>query len=122
MVFKTEKETDSLLYVKEMLLEYGWNNKLARIIETTYEYNPVKERKAKENGYVLAYSKQLQFIEGVFRIEQNIFTFIPDKSDKFKPQIFRIIRQSKTNHEIKFINEENNVFIKGDCLEPMISI
>ena len=118
--FKMEEKKDSLVYVTETLVEYGWNSDLARMIITTYDYDPIKKKEAKEAGYDLVQTETMQFIDGVFRIEKGIFTFTPDKLDRFKTQSFKITYKPKVK-EIEFlIGENSNKLQPGECLQPMV--
>lgn len=115
-----EEKKDSLVYVTETLLEYGWNSDLARIIITSYDYDPIKKKEAKEAGYDLVQTETMQFIDGVFKIEKRTFTFTPDKLDRFKAQLFKITYKPKAK-EIEFlIDENNNKLQPGECLQPMV--
>lgn len=121
-VFKAEEQKDSLTYVTETLLEYGWNNDLARMIITTYDFDPVKKKEAEEDGYTLVQSETMQFINGIFKIEKDVFTFTPEKSEKFKNQLFKITYKSKTK-KVDFLTDENNNKLQtGECLEPMVKM
>jgi len=48
--YKTEVQKDSLLYVTQSLLEYGWAGDNARMVIITYNYDPVKKAEAKKKG------------------------------------------------------------------------
>jgi len=121
-VFKAEEQKDSLTYVTETLLEYGWNNDLARIIITTYNYDSVKKNQADENGEILALTQNLQFINGTFKIEKDVFIFTPEKSEKFKTQLFKITYKSKTKKVDFLTDEDNNKLQTGECLQPMVKM
>ena len=118
--FKMEEKKDSLVYVTETLLEYGWNSDLARIIITSYDYDPIKKKEAKEAGYDLVQAETMQFIDGVFKIENGTFTFTPDKLDRFKTQLFKITYKPKTKEVEFLIDENNNKLQTGECLQPMV--
>lgn len=121
-VYKAEEQKDSLVYVTETFLEYGWNNDMARMIITTYDFDPVKKKKAEEEGYILAQTETMQFIDGLFKIEKDIFTFTPTKTDRFKAQSFKITYKPKTK-QVAFLTDENNKKLQtGECLQPMVSI
>lgn len=121
-VFKAEEQKDSLTYVTETLLEYGWNNYLARMIITTYDFDPVKKKEAEEDGYTLVQSETMQFINGTFKIEKDVFIFTPEKSEKFKTQLFKITYKSKTK-KVDFLTDENNNKLQtGECLQPMVKM
>jgi len=121
-VYKNEEQKDSLIYVTETLLEYGWASDLARIIITTYDYDPVKKKEAEEAGYTLVQAETMQFIEGIFKIENSILTFTHDKLDRFKTQLFKINYKPKTK-KVDFLTDENNNKLQtGECLQPMVSI
>lgn len=121
-VFKAEEQKDSLTYVTETLLEYGWNNDLARIIITTYNYDSVKKNQADENGEILALTQNMQFINGTYKIDKDFFTFTPEKSENFKTRLFKITYKSKTK-KADFLTDENNKKLQtGECLEPMVKM
>lgn len=121
-VYKKEQQKDSLVYVTETLLEYGWNNDLARMIITTYDFDPVKKKEAEEDGYILVQSESMQFINGTFNIDKETLTFIPDKSEKFKTQLFKITYKPKIK-KIDFLTDKNNNKLQtGECLQPMVSM
>lgn len=121
-VFKAEEQKDSLVYVTETLLEYGWNNDLARMIITTYDFDPVKKKEAEEDGYILVQSETMQFINGTYKIEKDVLTFTPEKPEKFKTRLFKITYKSKTK-KINFLTDENNNKLQtGECLQPMVSM
>lgn len=118
--FTMEEKRDSLVYVTETLLEYGWNSDLARIIITSYDYDPIKKKEAKEAGYDLVQAETMQFIDGVYKIENGTFTFTPDKLDRFITQLFKITYKPKAK-EIEFlIDEDSNKLQPGECLQPMV--
>ena len=121
-VYKNEELKDSLMYVTETLLEYGWHSDLARMIITTYNYDPIKKEQTEKAGYLWGQAKTMQFIEGIFKIEKDVFTFIPTKKDRFETQSFKITYQSKTK-KIDFLTDENNNKLQtGECLQPMVSM
>lgn len=119
-VYSIKEEKEGKIFVIEKLLEYGWNNALARMVITTYNYDPVAQKKAKEVGDVLAYPKQLQFINGAFKIDKNIYTFTPDKLDKFQAETFKILFVGKTKNIKNLTDSKNEVFEKSSCLEPIV--
>jgi len=119
-VYKNEEQKDSLVYVTETLLEYGWNNDLARMIITTYDYDPVKKKEAEEAGYDLVQSETLQFIEGSFKIDKDVFTFNPTKKDHFATQLFKITYKPKTKKVDFLTDKKNNKLQPGECLQPMV--
>ena len=121
-VNKQEEQKEDLIYVKETLLEYGWASTNARMVITTYNYDPIKKEEAEKNGDRLLYSQSLQFIEGDFKIEKGNLIFTPTKADKFKKKIFKFYYQPKTQ-KILHLEDENKQLLKtGKCLEPTISI
>lgn len=117
----TSKENkEGLDYYTDTLLEYGWVADNARIIITSYNYDPVKQVEAKKAGLVFNSSQKLQFINGNFKISNNILTFTPEKLDKFKIQNFKLIYKSK---KLNSLEGENKMILKnGKCLEPMVSM
>lgn len=118
--FTMEEKKDALIYVTETLLEYGWNSDLARMVITTYDYDPIKKKEAEAAGYDLVQAETMQFIDGVFKIENGTFTFIPDKLDRFKTQLFKITYKPKTKEVEFLIDENNNKLQTGECLQPMV--
>lgn len=121
-VYTTKEEKEGRVFVTESLLEYGWNNNLARMIITNYDYDPVAEKKANEKGYIIGQSKQLQFIEGTFRVAKGVLTFEPEKLDLFKTESFKILFEGKDKKVKHLTNSRNEVFEKGECLKPMVSM
>lgn len=121
-VYKAEQHKDSLVYVAETLLQYGWNADMARMVLTTYTYDPVKKAKAEEAGYDLLSEKHIRFIDGRFKLEKDHLIFIPDKPDKFKPCTFRVIYQVKTDQIKHLIDENDRTLNKGDCPVPIVSM
>lgn len=121
-VYTHKEEKGGIVFVTENLLEYGWNNDMARMIITNYEYDPIAEKEAEEKGYVLAKSKQLQFIDGHFKITNDTFTFTPTNTNEFKTEIFKINFENKTKKVKQLKNQDNELFVKGACLEPMVSM
>ncbi len=121
-VYKMEEQKDSLTYVTETLLEYGWHSDLARMIITTYDYDADKKKKAEEEGYSLIQTETMQLIDGIFKIDKGIFTFTPDNSEKFKTQLFKITYKPKSK-QVDFLTDENNNKLQtGECLQPMVSM
>lgn len=119
-VYIVKEEKEGRVFVTENLLEYGWNNDLARIVITTYDYDPVAVKKAEEEGYLLGQTQRLQFIEGTFNIKDHTYTFIPTKLDKFKTETFKISFEGKSKKVKHLTNNKNEVFEKGACLEPIL--
>ena len=118
-VYTTEEQKDSRVYVTESLLEYGWASTNARIIITTYDYDPAKKQE-NEDAYI--FSKSLEFIEGDFKIENGKLGFMPEKSDKYQKQIFRLINKSKSKTIEYLEDEKKHQYKEGECLQPTISI
>lgn len=121
-VYTHKEEKDRIVFVTENLLEYGWNNAMARMIITTYDYDPVAQKEAEKEGYIIAQSKQLQFIDGHFKITNDTFTFTPTNTNEFKTEIFKISFEGKTKKIKQLKNSDNQLFEKGTCLEPTISM
>lgn len=121
-VYTTKEEKEGRVFVTESLLEYGWNNDLARMIITNYDYDPVAEKEANEKGYIIGQLKQLQFIEGTFRVGKGVLTFEPEKLDLFKTESFKILFEGKDKKVKHLTNSRNEVFEKGECLKPMVSM
>lgn len=121
-VSKMEEQKDSLTYVTETLLEYSWHSDLARMIITTYDYDADKKKKAEKEGYTLIQTETMQLIDGIFKIDKGIFTFTPDKSEKFKTQLFKITYKPKSKYVDFLTDENNNKLQTGECLQPMVSM
>lgn len=118
-VYKTEETKGAMIYVKENLLEYGWAGTNARMIVTTYQYDPAIKQK-NENSYI--YSKSLKFIEGDFKIENGKLNFTPDKTDLYQKQTFKLINKSKSKIIDHIEDEDQHQYKKGECLQPTVSI
>lgn len=121
-LYTTEERKDALVYVTENLLEYGWAGSNARMIITTFNYDPLKKEKVEKEGYVYAQSKSMQFINGSYKIEKDILSFSPEKPDKFKQRRFKIYYKAKTKNEAYLEDEAKHPFKPGKCLEPMVSM
>lgn len=120
-VYNTEEKKDSLLFVNENLLEYGWAGDNARMVITSYSYDPIKKESAAKSGYVLLEERKMQFVNGSYKIQNDMLVFTPEKKEKFKTRRFRLLYKSRTKKIDCLIDEENNKFFPGDCLEPMVS-
>jgi len=119
-VYKIEEKKDSLLYVSNSLLEYGWAGDNARMVITSYHYDPVKKKEAEQKGYVLLEEKDMQFINGSYKAEKNLLIFTPDKLERFEKRIFRLVYRQKTK-EIDYLEDEkSNKYVPGDCPEPIV--
>ena len=125
-LYVNESSTDTLVSITENLLEYGWNNDLARMVISNFNYDPKIKKKLEKEGKTLNYTKTSQFINGSFSLEKGILTFIPDKDEANKinmvneNKIFRIILKPKSKN-INYLKDENgNKYSKGECLEPII--
>ena len=115
-VYITEKQKDSLVYVTENLLEYGWNGSNARIVITTYNYEVSKKKKI--NNIVT--KKQLQFIDGEYKIDNGKLTFTPNKDEKFEQKTFNLIYNKM---KIDYLEDENgNKYTSGGCSQPIMSL
>lgn len=121
-VYKAEEKKDSLVYVTENLLEYGWAGSNARLIITTYNYDPEKKKQTEKDGETLTQSQNLHFIDGRYKIEKNIFNFTPDKSENYESRTFKLIYKPKTQNVESLTDENNHPYKKGECLQPMISL
>lgn len=121
-LYTTEEQKDTLVYVTENLLEYGWAGSNARIIITTFDYDPLKKKTVEKKGYVYAQSKSMEFINGSYKIEKDILIFSPEKPDKFAQRRFKIYYKAKTKNEAYLEDEAKHLFKPGKCLEPMVSM
>lgn len=118
-IYTTEEKKDNLVYHTEKLLKYGWASNNARIIITTYNYDPVEKQKTESSGDILGYPIKTQYIDGKYRIEKNTVFFTPDKADKFDKQNFQLIYKSKTlDHAI---DNQDNILKKVKCSQQSIS-
>lgn len=121
--YTAEEQKDSLVYVIENLLEYGWSGDNARTVVTRYSYDPVKKNEEEKEGRTFfAPRQQMQFINGSYKVEENILIFTPDKVDKHPKRTFKILYNLKTNKVDGLIDENNNKYMPGECLEPIISL
>jgi len=121
-VYKFEVPKDSLIFESTNLLEYGWSGENARIVIKTVQYDPIKEKKAKEEGYDLIWERTLQYINGKFKIEKNILTFTPEKLNAHKIQTFKLIYKAKSKDLDYLIDENGKKYIVGKCSEPTIEM
>ncbi|WP_343565735.1 hypothetical protein [Sphingobacterium sp.] len=121
-VYKIEEKKDSLLFVNSNLLEYGWAGDNARMVITSYHYDPIKKKEAEQKGDVLLNEEHVQFINGSYKTEKDILIFIPEKADRFKTRAFRLVYKSNVK-EIDYLeDEDNNKYIAGDCSEPVVGL
>lgn len=121
-LYKAEEKKDNMTYVTETLLEYGWNNDLARIVTTTYEYDHVKKKEAEDKGFRLIYREFIKFTDGVYKIDKNTLTFTPTDtdSDNLEAQYFKIVYKPKTK-KIDFLMDSNNNKLEiSNCLEVVV--
>lgn len=118
-IYTKDEKKDNLVYNTEKLLKYGWASNNARIIITSYNYDPVEKQKAESSGDILGYPIKTQYIDGKYRIEKNTVFFTPDKTDKSDNQNFQLIYQSKKLHHA--IDNQNNILTKIKCPEQSIS-
>ena len=121
-MYKAEQHKDSLVYVTETLLKYRWNSDRARIMLTTYTYDPVEKAKAEEAGYDLLSEEYVQFIDGRVKLEKNHLIFIPDKPEKFKSHTFTVIYQAETDQVKCLMDENNHILSTSDCPLPIVSM
>lgn len=111
----TEVIKDSVVYVTQNLLEYGYEDNKARILITTYDYDLVKEKLAKLNGSSLTKLETIQFVDGTYKIEKNLLTFKPDDAINFKTTQFKISFKPKSS-TIQFLtNKTGEKYVKGEC-------
>ncbi|WP_262152304.1 hypothetical protein [Chryseobacterium foetidum] len=121
-VHVSEVPKDSMVAVTENLLEYFPSGSNARMVITTYQYDPKLKKQLNGSDEMLAQSQQLQFIEGKYTIEKGILTMIPYKKDKFDTRRFKLVNKPKTQTVINLKDEQNHLYKKGNCIEPMISL
>lgn len=122
-VYTTEQQKDSLVYVSESLLEYGWAGANARMVITRYTYDPVKKEAVEKEGRKFFFPNQeLQFINGTYKTEENTLIFTPDKVDQYEERTFKIVYTLKTNNIDYLVDEDNNNYLRGDCLEPVVGM
>jgi len=121
-IYRTEEKKDSLVYVTENLLEYGWVASNARMIITTYSFDPIKKQQVEKDGYIYGQSKTMQYIDGEFALEKGNLTFTPNKKDKFDVRHFKLVYKPKTQ-KVNYIKDENDRPYKiGDCPVPTVSL
>lgn len=121
-IYKFEEQKDALTYVTENLFEYGWAGSNARLVITTYNYDPVKKKELEKDGEIQTQSQSLHFIDGKYKIEKNILNFTPDKSENYENRTFKLIYKPKTQKVESLKDENDHPYKKGECLQPMISI
>lgn len=121
-VYKMEEQKDSVVYVTENLLEYGWAADNARLVITTYNYVPAKKDMNKKEGNIYAQSQRLRYIEGTYTIQKGILGFIPDKAQNYQNRTFKIDYKPKTQKVQSLQDESNHRYTKGGCPEPTISL
>ncbi|RKE56080.1 hypothetical protein [Sphingobacterium detergens] len=119
-IYKVEERKDSLLYVSSNLLEYGWAGDNARMVISSYNYDPIKKKEAEQKGYVLLEEKNMQFINGSYKTEKDVLIFTPEKEDRFEKRTFKLVYKPKTNKVDYLKDEKNNKYIAGDCQEPIL--
>lgn len=117
-----EEQKDTLTFVTETMLEYGWNNDNARMIITTYNYDHIEKAKLKKDGEELAITKSMQFIDGDYKIEKGNIIFTPEKKDRFKTETFKLIYKPKSKKIKSLLGSDKKTFSPGDCMQPTISI
>ena len=121
-VYVNEVTKDSMVNVTETLLEYFPSGSNARMVITTYQYDPELKKKLSGSGETLAQTQQLQFIEGKYTIEKGTLTMTPSKKDQFEPRRFKLVNKPKTQTLLHLKDEQNHLYKKGKCLEPVISL
>lgn len=122
-VYTVAQQKDSLVYVSESLLEYGWAGANARMVITRYAYDPVKKEAVEKEGRTFFFPDQeLQFINGTYKTEDNILIFTPDKVDQYEERTFKIVYNPETNKIDSLLDENNNNYLRGDCLEPVVGM
>lgn len=116
-LYITEESKDARTFVKENLFEYGWSGDNARMVVTTYDYDTAAKKQSGNENYI--YAKSKQYIEGLYRIDNNNLIFTPDKADKFGKQTYKIIKNKTKNGE-ELVDENNHRFQKGNCQQAII--
>lgn len=124
-VNNVKTDTTNKMEVIENLLEFGYNNQLARFVisKTLHEGENIKQKikDAVKDGMRIVGKMSLEFSEGTFAIENNVFIFTEKDSKTVKK--FKISYKSKT----KIINQlteigTSQVYKIGPCFAPMPSI
>lgn len=121
----TKVESKDKVETQEQLLEFGWNNDLARIVVSKTELNGenIKERieEAKKKGWELVGKTIIEFFDGTFLIKDKVLTFTSD--DLKMSKNFKIFYKNKSKEIDKLQDTVTNEYFNvGPCLEPMISI
>lgn len=64
--------------------------------------------------------KQLQFIDGEYKIDNGKLTFTPNKDEKFEQKTFNLIYNKM---KIDYLEDENgNKYTSGGCSQPIMSL
>jgi hypothetical protein len=127
--FKSENREDSLVYAEEVILEYGWNNDLARLVIQNQQYNENTDVSEEVNaegevvGLFISAPIEFTYIEGTFLIENDRFIFTPDDPEVHAPAEFKIQFDPETNRiESLILSEKESILTRGECMEATISI
>jgi hypothetical protein len=121
-VYISKVPKDSLVYETKNTFEYGWAADNARLVIETKEYDPIKEKQAKEKGYSLVWRETAQYINGSFKIQKGILIFTPDKLENYNIRKFQLINKSKTQKLDYLKDENNNRYVSGDCAKTLVSV
>jgi len=121
-VYISEIPKDSLVAVTENLLEYFPSGNNARMVITTYQYDPKIKQQTDLAGDRYALTQKMQFIEGKYTLQNGILTMIPDKKDTFETRRFQLVKKPTTQTLLNLRDEDNHLYKKGKCIEPMISL
>lgn len=123
LVYTVAQQKNSLVYVSESLLEYGWAVNNARMVITRYTYDPIKKEAVEKEGRKFFFPNQeLQFINGTYKTEENTLIFTPDKVNKHQKRTFKIVYNPETNKIDYLVDDDNNNYLRGDCLEPVVGM
>lgn len=121
-IYKSQEQKDSLIYITENLLEYGWAGSNARFVITTYNYDVAKKSQMEKDGQIYAQSQRLRYIDGKYTIQKNNLTFTPDKAENYENRTFKIVYKPKTQKVDYLKDEGSHQYKKGKCDEPVISL
>ncbi|MBV6878539.1 hypothetical protein NG800_001490 [Epilithonimonas ginsengisoli] len=121
-IYKSEEQKDSIVYVTENLLEYGWAGSNARFVITTYNYDAAQKSQTEKDGQIYAQSQRLRYIDGKYTIQKNILNFTPDKAENYQNRTFKIIYKPKSQKVESLKDESSHQYKKGGCTEPTISL
>lgn len=121
-VYLHEEKKGDMVHADNTILEYGWAGQNARMVIESKEYDPIKEKEAKEKGEHLVWEETVQYINGKFKITNDVLTFMPDKPERYKTRVFKVIYKGKSKEPDYLIDEHKNKYLPGDCPTPIISV